>query len=410
MDDAVNDGLPAEALHRLLSAVTGVASGLSLPDILRHLIDAATTLVDARYGALGVLSEDATSLVEFVTTGLDDDTIAAIGSPPSGRGVLGLLIADPKPIRLPDLTVHPAAYGFPPHHPPMRSFLGVPIRIGDDVFGNLYLCEKRRSGDPDTAGGPGDRGAASAGERREFSEEDEILVESLAAIAAVAVENSRLHARLQDLAVLRDRERIARDLHDKIIQRLFAAGMALQAAVRLPAGDLADRVESTVDELDGIVNEIRATIFDLELRPSDRPALTASVLALVDSMTRNADLEATVRFGADVDHRVAPEIAAATLAALREALANTARHANARRVEVTMACDGGSLRLEVVDDGRGIDPAAEPRSGHGRGLVNLGARARDWGGSCEVGPGDHGGTRLMWRVPCEIGTFSPPTG
>jgi len=383
----VDEALPTDVLERFLAAVAGVASGLSLPNTLRHIIDSATTLAGARYGALGVIGEDRT-LAEFLTTGLDDETVRAIGALPQGQGVLGLLIHEPKPLRLRDLGLHPGAYGFPPNHPPMRSFLGMPIRIGDEVFGNLYLCEKIGAD--------------------EFTEEDEVLVESLAAIAAVAIENSRLHDRLQDLAVLRDRERIAHDLHDKIIQRLFAAGMALQATGRLPAEEAAARVERTVDELDAIVNEIRATIFDLELRPDDRPALAAAALALVDEMTRHADLEATIRIQADVEHRVAPEIADATLTALREALANTARHANARTVEVALACDGNVLELRVTDDGRGIELGATPRPGHGHGLKNLVARARDWGGSCEIGPLPDGGTQLRWRVPCEIGTFSPP--
>ena len=383
----MNEALPSDVLSRFLTAVAGVASGLSLPTTLRHVIDAATVLAGARYGALGVIGDDQ-RLVEFVTTGLDSDEIAAIGTLPEGRGVLGHLIAEPKPLRLPDLTSHPEAFGFPPNHPPMRSFLGVPIRIGDDVFGNLYLCDKIGNA--------------------EFTEEDEILVESLGAIAAVAVENSRLHDRLQDLAVLRDRERIARDLHDKIIQRLFAAGMALQAATRLPAEELAARTESTVDELDAIVNEIRATIFDLELRPGDRPALAAAILATVDEMTRHAGLEATVRFQADVEHRVSPEVADATLTALREALANTARHADARAVDVELSCDGDILQLVVADDGRGVDDQTAPLVGHGRGLKNLVARARDWGGTCVISPRSAGGTELTWRVPCEVGTFAPP--
>jgi len=384
----VNEGLPADVLTRFLAAVAGVASGLSLPSTLRHVIDAATTLAGARFGALGVIGDDQ-NLVEFVTTGLDDASIAAIGARPQGLGVLGLLIRDSRPLRLRELSDHPASFGFPPNHPPMGSFLGVPIRIGAEVFGNLYLCEKQGAD--------------------EFTEEDEILVESLAAIAAVAVENSRLHERLQDLAVLRDRERIARDLHDKIIQRLFAAGMALQAASRLPTDQVVARVENTVDELDAIVNEIRATIFDLEIRPDDRPAMMAAVLAVVAEMTRHADLETSVRFQADVEHKLSPEIADATLAALRESLANTARHANARRVDVSMACDGDQLVLRVEDDGRGVEAADAPRPGHGRGLRNLETRARDWGGTCRVMSGPTGGTVLEWRVPCEVGTFSPPT-
>lgn len=385
-----------DRLARLVEALAGVAAGLSLPTTLRHIIDTATDLVDARYGALGVIGEDR-RLVEFLATGIDQETIDAIGPRPEGRGVLGLLIVDPRPLRIRDLTTHPSAFGFPPHHPVMHSFLGVPIRIGDEVFGNLYLCEKRGAD--------------------EFTEEDEALVESLAAVAAVAVQNSRLHERLQDLAVLRDRERIARDLHDKVIQRLFAVGMALQAAVPAPPEELVSRVEAAVDELDDIVKDIRATIFDLEVRPADRPGLAASFLALVHDTTQPAGLEAAVELAPRIDERVAPEVADAALAALREALSNVVRHADARRVDVELACEGDELVLRVADDGRGIDPGicpgidprAGPGVGHGRGLRNLAARARDWGGSCRIERRPTGGTLLEWRVPIGIGTFSPAT-
>jgi signal transduction histidine kinase len=380
-----------DVLSRFSAAVAQVASGLSLPTILRHLIEAATALADARYGALGVLREDRTGLAEFVTAGIDEETVRRIGHPPEGHGVLGLLIRDPRPLRLRDLMTHPASFGFPPNHPRMHSFLGVPIRVGDEVFGNLYLCDKRGAD--------------------EFSGEDEALIESLAAVAAVAVENARLHERLQDLAVLRDRERIARDLHDKVIQRLFAAGMALQAATHMAPPELLGRVHRTVDELDEIVNEIRATIFDLELRPADRPTLAAAALATVDEMTRHADLQVSVQLTNDVDRRVSPEIADTTVTALREALANTVRHAGARHVTVTLGCEGPDLVLQVVDDGHGLDHdgAASARPGHGKGLANLAARARDWGGSCTFASRPEGGTTIEWRVPCEVGTFAPPT-
>ena len=383
----MTDGLAPAALQRLLGAVTGVAAGLSLPTTLRHIIDAATALAGARYGALGVIGDDQT-LTEFVTTGLDEDAVRAIGPRPQGHGVLGLLIADPRPLRLRDLRAHPLAYGFPPNHPTMRSFLGVPIRVGNEVFGNLYLCEKIGAD--------------------EFTAEDELLVESLAAIAAVAIENSRLHERLQDLAVLHDRERIARDLHDKVIQRLFAAGMSLQATIRLPAAEIAARAEQVVDELDSIVNDIRATIFDLELRPADRPTLSAAALALVDEMTRPARIEASVHLRADLELGVAPEVAEDVLSALREALANVARHSDARHVEVTLGRDADMLVLEVADDGRGFDVATTAKSTGGRGLKNLAARAADRGGTCDIVSGDASGTVLRWRVPLGSDASSPP--
>ena len=221
-----------------------IGSDLSLPDALRRIVEAAVNLLDAQYGALGVLDGTHHSLTEFINVGLTPEQVAAIGPLPEGHGVLGLLIVDPKPLRLADLNAHPDSYGFPPHHPPMRSFLGVPIRIRDQVYGNLYLTEKQ--------------GAA------EFSEEDEGLAVALAGAAAVAIENARLHERLTDLALVEDRERIAADLHDTVIQRLFATGLALRArcAWRRPSWPTASRPPS--DDLDDTIRQIRSAIFSLQ--------------------------------------------------------------------------------------------------------------------------------------------------
>ncbi len=203
------------------------------------------------------------------------------GTIPEGRGILGLLIVDPRPLRLADLTAHPDSYGVPEHHPPMRSFLGVPVRVGDEVYGNLYLCEKR--------------------DAEEFSADDEALIGSLAVIAAVAIDNARLHERLQDLAVVEDRERIARDLHDKVIQRLFATGLSLQAASHGLDDPAAGKLTQAVDELDVTITEIRNAIFGLEARPAERANLSAALLALTDEVTRRAGLEP------DGSHRRAAE-------------------------------------------------------------------------------------------------------
>ncbi|MBK5289252.1 MAG: GAF domain-containing protein, partial [Acidimicrobiia bacterium] len=220
-----------------------VASDLSLSVVLRRIVESATVLVDAQYGALGVIGADG-HLSEFVNTGLDDATTAAIGHLPEGKGILGRLITDPGPLRLRDLSQHPDSSGFPPNHPPMHSFLGVPIRVRDEVFGNLYLCEKRSAD--------------------QFTVEDEMLAITLASAAGVAIENARLHERLQTVAVLEDRERIARDLHDKVIQQLFATGMSLQGAERAVEDDaLARRLAQAVDDLDNTIREIRNTIFAL---------------------------------------------------------------------------------------------------------------------------------------------------
>ena len=209
-------------VQRLLDAINVVGSDLSLPIVLRRIAESARELVGARYAALGVIGEDR-HLSEFITVGIDPETYAAIGDLPEGHGILGLLIVDPKPLRLRDLTTHPQSYGFPANHPPMRSFLGVPIRVRNEVFGNLYLCEKEGA--------------------EEFNEVDEHLAVALASAAAVAVDNARLVERVEQLAVLEDRGRIARDLHDKVIQRLFATGLELQTMLPSNAQrDLDERI------------------------------------------------------------------------------------------------------------------------------------------------------------------------
>ena len=200
-------------LSQLVDAVMAVGSDLDLAATLQRIVEAARQLVDARYCALGVLDRSGGALAEFIVSGIDDATYRSIGDPPKGHGILGLLITDPRPLRLPDLTRHPASFGFPPHHPPMRSFLGVPILVRGEVFGNLYLTDK----EPAAA----------------FTNDDEELIIALAASAGAAIDNTRLHARLQEFAVLEDRDRIAMDLHDTVIQQLFAIGLSLQGAARV---------------------------------------------------------------------------------------------------------------------------------------------------------------------------------
>ncbi len=363
--------------RQLLDAILGVTTGLRLPDTLERVVDAARLLVGAEYGALGVISAG-NALAEFITLGGPPDMADRIGHAPEGHGILGLLIADPQPLRLHDLTQHPLAHGFPPNHPTMRSFLGVPIRIGTSVFGNLYLCEKQGAD--------------------EFTEDDERLTVSLAAVAAVAIENARLHERLQDLAVIEDRERIARDLHDKVIQRLFATGMALQGLSRMLDADAAAKVDQVVDELDAVISEIRTSIFELEARPASRPNLSAAILNLVDDVLRDSGVEPIVAIEGALTEQVGPDLGEELLATTRELLTNVVRHAQASRATVRIEV-GTSLVLQVRDDGRGIDLVGPTRSGHG--LTNARARAAAWGGDTEVAPAEGGGTVATWRVPLE---------
>jgi signal transduction histidine kinase len=366
------------SLRQLLDAVMTVGSDLDLPSMLERIIQCAVDLVDATHGALGVLDETGTRLSQFITVGIDEAGRRAIGDLPEGHGILGLLIVDAKPLRLPDLSEHPESFGFPPNHPPMRSFLGVPIRLRDEVFGNLYLTDK--------------------GSAEVFSDVDEELVVGLAAAAGVAIENARLHAKVNELGLLEDRERIARDLHDTVIQRLFATGMSLQGTVRLVRTDAdaaVDRIEGAVDDLDLTVKHIRTAIFGLEQSLRDGDSLRNQILALAREAVGSLGFEPRVLLDGPVDTGVQPAVGIDLLATLREALSNAARHADARHVDIEVVV-ADDVQLRVVDDGVGPSVDADQA---GRGLRNMATRAQRLGGTLELRRGDAGGTVLEWRTP-----------
>jgi signal transduction histidine kinase len=535
-----------DRLHSLLEAVLSVGRELDLPQVLRSIVEAAVVLVDAEYGALGVIGGDQ-KLSEFLTVGIGEEERSEIGSLPSGHGLLGELIRHPSPLRLPELSEHRASYGFPAHHPPMHSFLGVPIRVRDEVFGNLYLTEKRSA--------------------REFDVEDESVLSTLAVAAGVAIENARLYeeTRLRErwqrasgkvtsmlltgapipdvlelivdearkivsadmgliaehvpgeetlrpalavglgreersglvlsardgfvgaalgaaepvvsadierdartgedeaqwaglgpvvavplgaggkargvlllgrvpagtpfgdvdtgpllgfadqaalalelaerrrdaeqLTLLKDRDRIARDLHDLAIQRLFAAGMTLQSTQRFmehPEG--MERLARTVDDLDDTIKIIRSTIFGLRThsgvgRESD--GLRSRVAEAVRAAVTSLGFPPALRIEGLVETDVPGDIADHAVAVLGEALSNAARHSGAQAVDVRLQCARGELTLTVTDDGCGVPDGVE-RSG----LTNIKERAVTLGGTLALGERpEGGGTRLVWRVP-----------
>lgn len=555
----------------LLAAVVGVAAGLDLEATLLRIVRSAVELTSATYGALGVLGPDR-QVVQFLTVGLDEQQVAEVGPFPQGKGILGLLIEHPVPIRLDDLSEHPASVGFPLGHPPMKTFLGVPVHVRNEVFGNLYLTEKRN--------GEG------------FTADDERMVIALAAAAAVAIENGRLyessrrreewqqavaaiatsilstndgegvlpliaerartisgadacvialpdsrgvlvaevvdeddanrvssseepqrsvhrqrarpersaafsdlaagwigreipensllhesmkhgqtfrqskatiyldHARNfgsvvavpmrsedrsigvlalvwdidvqspnrdalefvesfaaqaavtlvlaeaqrehEKLALYEDRDRIARDLHDLVIQRLFATGMSLQGTSRVGAMDPAveERISKAVDELDETIREIRQTIFALH-EPSSGPAsgVRGRVLREATQSAALLGFEPSVRFVGPVDSVVSNQLAEHLIAALREALSNAMKHAQAQRIDILVEVDRVSVTLLVTDNGIGIDREGPMRRS---GVANLSARAQELGGSCQIQRvAMAGGTRLAWRVPLD---------
>ncbi|MEO3779675.1 GAF domain-containing sensor histidine kinase [Micromonospora sp. B11E3] len=542
MLDRVGDVVASrERLRALLDAVVGIGTDLDLRSTLQRIVRSACELVNARYGALGVIGPDRL-LHDFIVHGIDDELHARIGDLPHGRGVLGLLIDDPRPLRMPDITRHPMSYGFPPHHPPMHSFLGVPVRIRDQVFGNLYLAEKQGAAeftDDDEeivvalaaaagvaienarlyelahrrerwlaataeitsvllgevrrtdalslvarrarevaeaelamvllydegagqftvevvdgagarSGGAGElvgavlpadetRFAGAVTERRhelvgnlaeaapwpapvgggpavvsplaaadvlhgvlvvgyrpdrgDVTDSDAALLGSFAGQAALALERARGQEERELLVVLEDRERIARDLHDVVIQRLFATGLQLQSAAPMATRpEVAKRINAAVDDLDDTIRDIRRTIF--ELRTPMSAALRTEIREAVDVAAASLGFRPTLELTGPIDSAVPDSIRPDVTAVLRESLSNAVRHAEASRVAVAVRVEAGWVAVTVTDDGRGCAPDAARG-----GLVNLRERAERHGGKFEVCPASPRGTRLHWTVP-----------
>ena len=510
---------PARAL---LDAVVAISSDLDLHSVLSRIVVSACELTGARYGALGVIGADG-NLDDFVTHGIDAELHRQIGDLPRGRGILRLLIDEPEPLRLPDLRAHPRSFGFPAHHPPMSTFLGVPVRIRGTVFGNLYLTEKEggvqftpqdeqlvlalasaagfvidnarayllserrrqwleasaeltealqppisieralaeftiaarslsgatatavvRFADSDaelaTSDGPAaDRlpsllpeigtlvGHAAPTDRIETMHADDLevvvvplrahfagpsalvalfeeghritdaeereLLGSFADQAALALDRAQAMEDREELAVVSDRDRIARDLHDVVIQRLFATGLQLQGVRGIVVNpEVAERLEKAVDELDETIRDIRTTIFELQHRQGG--SLRSLVRALVMEYAPVLGFTPTVRILGPVDTAVSSTLAQQVLAVLREALSNIARHAIADQAEVEIAASPSEVVLTVTDNGTGL-PADRTESG----LRNARRRAAAHGGVLELKPGEPSGTIFRWRVP-----------
>jgi signal transduction histidine kinase len=363
-------------LRRVLEATLLLEADLDLSDALRHVLEEARAMTNARYGAIGVLDEAGTGLSEFLTAGLDDETELAIGERPSGKGVLGTLISRPEAIRIASIDAHPDSFGFPPNHPPMESFLGVPIRVRDAVFGNLYLTDKIGWS--------------------EFTEDDEALVGALAVAAGIAIENARLHEQVGRAAVFKDRDRLARELHDSIIQRLFGVGLTLQGVASSGISPSKERrITSAIADIDETIRQIRTTIYGLSLI-DEGEAARAYVLSLVDELRDTVSCPLVLTFVGAVDALIGPTVLDQLLPTLREAVTNVEKHAGASRVGVRVTAERGWCRLVITDDGVGFTPSRRPE---GFGLTNMRRRAEKLHGTFEAVPREDGGTVVTWAVP-----------
>lgn len=365
--------IPAHQFADLVQAAAAVAGQTDLTAVLFKTVETGMALTGATYGALGVLGEHGV-LVEFLHAGMDRSTVARIGSPPMGRGLLGTIARDQRTVRIDQITEHADSVGFPAHHPPMSSFLGVPISVGGRVFGNIYLTEK-------------DDG---------FTPDDESVVEALAVVAGAAISTARLQRRLRRVAIIEDRERIARDLHDAIIQDLFAVGLTIQAQLRLVGdSDVANALEGTVKRLDDAISELRRFIFDLRPPVWAGRNLAREVTEVVETLAEAHHADVVTSFEGPIES-VPTGVVEDAVQAVKESLSNALRHAGPERIEVGVRVEPDCLVVIVTDDGSGFEPGAVT---YGMGIENLRTRAANAGGEATISSRPGKGTTVKVVFP-----------
>jgi len=369
----------SEVIDAFDVATRAVASLQSVDEVLQVIVEQVRPLVGARYAALGIVDE-AGGIDRFITSGIDEDTRARIGDLPRGRGLLGLIIRENRPYRIRDIATDDRRFGFPPNHPPMHSFLGVPVTVQGASIGNLYLTEKVGA--------------------EEFSAEDQRLVETFALHAAIAIENARLHEQAERLAVVDERERIGQDLHDGIIQSLYAVGLSLEDVPELIRDDpdeVERRVERAIDSLHLTIQDIRNFIFGLRPELLSGTSLAAGLVAIVEEFRHNSMIDLELDLGDVVEPD--GDTTAQLLGLANEALSNVARHSGATRAFVAVANDGGAgTRLRIQDNGRGFDPATVATGFGHHGIANMRSRAATIEATLDISS-DATGTTIEIRLP-----------
>jgi signal transduction histidine kinase len=374
------------ALHDASLVLT---TDLEITSVLHRVVSQAQQLVNARYGALGVLSEDGQKLEQFITNGLSAEETRRIGAPPKGIGILGLVISEGKPVRINDLALDPRRASFPANHPPMRTFLGVPIRIKGRPIGNLYLTDKL------TAGNPAEEAPLP------FTDEDEQIVEMFATQAAIAIENAQLYRKTQQLAVLQERERFGMDLHDGIIQSIYAVGLMLEEAQHQLTEDPDSSnkvIQKAISGLNEVIRDIRNYILDLRPERFKGRDLKQGIVELIRDLKANTFLDVEFKDGA-IDFSIfTPEQSVEILHILQEALANIRRHARAIHVAIEMTLVDGCFKAVISDDGAGM-PVGGADSGGGNGIRNMKERAGLLRGELTVSPREDAGTVVVLVVP-----------
>ncbi len=371
-----------EHLLALRDAVLAISSDLSLTEVLHRIVRAAALLGSARYAALGVPDDTGKVMAEFVTEGLSPEEVALIAHPPKGRGLLGMIMREHVTVRVPEISEHPLSVGFPPGHPPMGSFLGVPILYKGRCLGNLYLTNKIGA--------------------EEFTVADENQIEWLASHAAIAIENARLYEEVQRLTVIEERQRIGMDLHDGVIQSIYAVGLQLEFIRALiedgETMQARDRMSTAIDALNNTIRDIRSYILDLRPHSFQGNDLNEGLRRLAADFKANSLVATELQLSAEANSFLSPESRMALFQITQEALANVAKHARATKVLVRFSPGAEGVVLEIRDNGRGLPPdGAVKRMGHG--LTNMVQRAQTIGAEFNVASEPGKGTRIQLRLP-----------
>jgi two-component system, NarL family, sensor histidine kinase DevS len=370
----------ATALAAVDEAARAISSVLGIEEVLQLIVDRVRGLVDARYAALGIVGIDG-RIERFITAGLDPHDRRAIGALPTGRGLLGLIIHEARSFRIPSIADHPDSSGFPPNHPPMTSFLGVPVMAHGISVGNLYLTDKR--------------GAV------EFSAADLRLVELFARHAGIAIDNARLHAQAGRLAVAEERDRIGRDLHDGIIQSLYAVGLSLEDVpdIMIESPDeAAARLDDAIESINLAIRDIRNFIYGLRPEADDGTQVVAGLAALAEEIRHGGLVDVTAELDPAADPGLDSNGGAELLHLVREGLSNAVRHGHARLISIELRSTDDGSTLVIADDGSGFDPTRLAGAGH-HGLANMRARAASIGGQIEIRSAPGAGTKVIVDLP-----------
>ncbi|MGD2026774.1 MAG: GAF domain-containing sensor histidine kinase [Anaerolineales bacterium] len=379
----------AAQLEALNMAGVSLVTELDLGVVLQKVVDLSKELVGTRYGALGVLNEDGNAFQQFITSGVTDEVRKEIGHPPKGLGLFRLLLDQGKSIQIDDIASHDNSVGMPAHHPEMRTMVGVPIKVKDKIIGNLYLADKIDPFQPEND------------DMIMFDDEDLRILEMFATQAAIAIENARLYRQVQQLAVLEERQRFGMDLHDGVIQSIYAVGLMLediQRRVRSEPDEAKEVITDAIRSLNTAISDIRNYILDLRPQHFQGRNIVQGVEELARALRANTFMDVYVEIKDVHSQSFSPEQTVEILHIAQEALANVQKHAQATEVDISLRVEGRTMILEILDNGISIRPMDLQRT-RGNGLNNMQDRAAALNGEIIISPRIEGGTQVKLSVP-----------